>query len=409
MTETFSRCAFLSDLPVLDAPAEATADAAPATSTLTLAQRGVWKSPVYGTIRISKGTLDAFAANFANGIPGDKLPIDVDHVADRGGATKAVGWVTSVEVDGDRLLGHAEWTDEGEQLVASGAYAWISPVWTRRFQQPDGQGVADVVLGASLTNKPFFSQWPSVVLNARDFRSDFPDVELLEPLREAAGGDPSDEQVAAFSGDLEATIGALGHVPAPAMQRLLANIAVLAEPNPVKPMVPVRDERLAKLVASLPTVVPHPAAKLPPEELREPPVDTESERARLDRRAKTLAAATGLNLAVCWYLVQADDEVQAAEADDGRSDVEWQDTSRALPVVPYGPASVLDRERDERRAASAGVQVPAIEWQYSAEQGVDLVHERAAAHRAARVEQARAERDGLLQAAKDAARHRAAG
>jgi len=95
------------------------------------------------------------AASFALAA-GNVLPIDFDHRSFAGqGASdsRAAGWITGMDVEGDRIMASVEWTAEGRAAIESRAYRFISPVFKTRT---DGQVV--LIEGAGLVNNPAIPQ-----------------------------------------------------------------------------------------------------------------------------------------------------------------------------------------------------------------------------------------------------------
>ncbi len=96
------------------------------------------------------------ADSFRLAAGGKLLPIDFDHrtFADQGSAdSRAAGWITALEVEGDRIMASVEWTAEGRQALEGRAYRFVSPVFRNR---PDGQVV--LIEGAGLVNNPALPQ-----------------------------------------------------------------------------------------------------------------------------------------------------------------------------------------------------------------------------------------------------------
>lgn len=88
--------------------------------------------------------------------PGNVLPIDFDHrsFAGQGSAdSRAAGWITGMEVDGQRIMASVEWTAEGRRALQRRSYRFVSPVFKNR---PDGQVV--LIEGAGLVNNPALPQ-----------------------------------------------------------------------------------------------------------------------------------------------------------------------------------------------------------------------------------------------------------
>ncbi len=84
-----------------------------------------------------------------------KLPVDENHSINlsgpKGEASPARGWITELEARNGSIWGRVEWTDEGERLVTSRAYGFVSPVFTHS-KAPAGRIVR--LLSASLVNDP---------------------------------------------------------------------------------------------------------------------------------------------------------------------------------------------------------------------------------------------------------------
>lgn len=84
---------------------------------------------------------------------GDRLPIDENHITDKGAAlglaAPARGWIVSLEAREDGLWGRVEWTGEGAQMVGDRAYRGLSPVILH-----SKTGEVQQLLRASLTNTP---------------------------------------------------------------------------------------------------------------------------------------------------------------------------------------------------------------------------------------------------------------
>lgn len=88
--------------------------------------------------------------------PGRVLPIDFDHrtfAAPGSADSRAAGWITGLEVEGDRIMASVEWTEEGRQAVSGRSYRFVSPVFKNL---PDGQVV--LIEGAGLVNTPALPQ-----------------------------------------------------------------------------------------------------------------------------------------------------------------------------------------------------------------------------------------------------------
>ncbi len=111
-----------------------------------------------------------------------KLPVDENHSIDltgtTGAASPARGWITELEARNGSIWGRVEWTDEGERLVTSRAYGFVSPVFTHS-KAPAGRIVR--LLSASLVNDPNLEL---ASLHAREGTT-MDETEFLDALRKA--------------------------------------------------------------------------------------------------------------------------------------------------------------------------------------------------------------------------------
>lgn len=105
----------------------------------------------YGSFKITQRDFDSWQRNLALF---DRIAIDVDHSSDRGGGTRAVGWITSLQQDGELLKASVDWTKEGARLVRSGAYRHISPTFVQDYRDQHGEKHGRTLLRAALTNAP---------------------------------------------------------------------------------------------------------------------------------------------------------------------------------------------------------------------------------------------------------------
>lgn len=137
------------------------------------------------------------------------------------------------------------------------------------------------------------------------------------------------------------------------------------------------------------------AAAAPPPPIRLEDA-AENDYARRDRRARVATETFRVSYFDAACIVEVDEEHHHASQETGRSANAWEDTSRAMPPRPYGSARDEDWQRDILRAKAAGLEVDKREWQQAAEEGLDLVFERASAARAERVAAAAHARDSLI-------------
>ena len=84
------------------------------------------------------------------------LPIDFDHGMDGQGSgeSRAAGWITGLEVDGNRIMATVEWTPPGRQALIDKTYRFISP----SFFTNTTTNEVTLIEGAGLTNTPAFRE-----------------------------------------------------------------------------------------------------------------------------------------------------------------------------------------------------------------------------------------------------------
>lgn len=119
---------------------------------------------------------EAVAARFD---PTKEPQIDIEHSsqmqAPQGLPAPAVGWIKAIEVRDGALWGRVEWTSVGAELVADGAYRYLSPVFTYDFTS----GEIGQIVCAGLTNNPNLEM---AALNSAEEETDTMDKAVLDAL-----------------------------------------------------------------------------------------------------------------------------------------------------------------------------------------------------------------------------------
>ena len=134
-------------------------------SRIMLIRAGEWKESVKGPLTITVADLHQYKANFDAGLarPGQGigLPIDFKHEE----WDQAAGWIDGLVVEGDALYADpVSWSTAGKEAILGGMFKCISPSF-----YPAGRGgwtdpenlqtaVENVIVGAGLTNIPFFKE-----------------------------------------------------------------------------------------------------------------------------------------------------------------------------------------------------------------------------------------------------------
>jgi len=123
-----------------------------------LPKPGVYTSPRYGEITITRERNERFVENFRNKVYQEKLPIDCEHDLAQSGAT---GWITLLTVNEDGSVdASAEWTDRGIDLIKKDRFKYFSPAWFDQWTDPVNPDtkIKDVAIGGALTVRPFFKE-----------------------------------------------------------------------------------------------------------------------------------------------------------------------------------------------------------------------------------------------------------
>jgi phage I-like protein len=122
--------------------------------------------------------MDALIALFEK--EGVKLAVDENHSTDlagkQGHSSPARGWIVELQKRDDGLYGRVEWTPEGERMVSSREYGFLSPVFLHTASKPFQIGK---MLRVSLTNDPNLNVLKSLHTKQEN--------EMLEQLRKALG------------------------------------------------------------------------------------------------------------------------------------------------------------------------------------------------------------------------------
>jgi hypothetical protein len=137
----------LADLPPLKG-------SGPTTSTIAIARLDDnLKDPRYGSFKITQSDFDGWSKNLADTF-GGRVAIDADHSSDRGGGTRAMGWITGLHQDGKLVNADVEWTPRGAKAIRRGDYRHISPTFVERYRDEHGVNRGRALIGAGLTNRP---------------------------------------------------------------------------------------------------------------------------------------------------------------------------------------------------------------------------------------------------------------
>lgn len=146
-------------------------------SWVMLLPEGKFSHHTYGEIDLSRKALDEMARHFHDKVRGIELALDYDHKASEGDS-RAPGWLEDVEYraaqPGDvpaGLWGKVRWTSIGLDDVRDERYRYISAEFKPTYKDElSGRTFHNVLIGATLTNRPFMKQMPAIALSQRKFQ-----------------------------------------------------------------------------------------------------------------------------------------------------------------------------------------------------------------------------------------------
>ena len=123
--------------------------------TIQIFRVGKWEHPDYGTVEITKSTIQDVVEHFKDRKRGIELCVDENHEPDH----KALGWYKEVydEEDGKKCFAKIELTKKGADLLNDGAYKYFSPeICFSKVDEESGELMQNLLIGGAFTNRPFF-------------------------------------------------------------------------------------------------------------------------------------------------------------------------------------------------------------------------------------------------------------
>ncbi|MBN1527969.1 MAG: hypothetical protein JW895_02850 [Thermoleophilaceae bacterium] len=441
------RLAFFNDLPRLTgaafpdgAPEDIPAEEPKLTSTIQLGKTGRFRHPRYGDFTVSTSTFEAMVANFEKHVPMKELPVDYDHTPDLGGPTRACGWIKSIAVEGQKLMGEVEWTWSGAYSIKEGEYRFISPTWQMEYTDDEGNEHGPTLLACALTNRPFFEGMAVVQLAQNFSRDQLPAGFQLASEQPAVGQTFDAHWTEALAAGIRPEFRPLyedkwrvnAHLRKTAtgreflletgllLQRLvwddneadeptitLGRVS-FAKPSGLTPVGEALADRIEAVgaehgIRSFDAALARMAGRAAPPRAFATAVEdgaagVDPKRAALARRAERIADDEQVGLDDALELAAFDVEIAELRADDGSSPVEWEDTSQPFSASPWNDE---DWERDRRRAATVGMELTRESWEAHLARGGDPVFEFAKALRKRQVDPLERARETKLHAAQD--------
>lgn len=125
---------------------------------------GTFHHPFWGQLSFDEHVFRRMIANFENDVLGHDLALNIAHKSEWG----ALAWITSLEIDDDKLIAFARPTPKGLQLVPR-QYRYGSAEWSRKFQDVEtGEQFGETLRGIGATNVPFIPRLNGIQRLSRD-------------------------------------------------------------------------------------------------------------------------------------------------------------------------------------------------------------------------------------------------
>lgn len=135
---------------------------------LKIGVTGKWDGHLNGTFEMNQTIFEQMIANYERG--GIDLVVDYEHQTLLGDIAPASGWIRkdplSLKAENGELFAQIAWTDRAKEMIASGEYRYLSPVFApNSISQADGSNIGWTLHSVALTNKPFLEELGEVWLN----------------------------------------------------------------------------------------------------------------------------------------------------------------------------------------------------------------------------------------------------
>jgi phage I-like protein len=132
---------------------------------IQIAALGDYEDSRYGNFSITAADVDDWRKNMSV-LPGGEVLIDRDHMSERKPRnSEAMGWLSNVRVDGEKVLADARWTPAGKKAIKTGAYKFVSVAYGD-FENEHGQTISNTLCSVGLTNRPALTGLPAISLAA---------------------------------------------------------------------------------------------------------------------------------------------------------------------------------------------------------------------------------------------------
>ena len=155
---------------------------------IQIAELGEFSDSRYGDFSITKDDVADWQKNLSQ-LPGGEALIDFEHRSERKPRdSRAAGWVSGLQLDGDKVMADVRWTPDGEKAVKDGTYRFISPAYGSHTNE-HGVTFENTLMSVALTNKPALTGMPAVVLASEERVSEAAGDEIERLLDMQATGD----------------------------------------------------------------------------------------------------------------------------------------------------------------------------------------------------------------------------
>jgi hypothetical protein len=144
-------------------------------SRIQIAKLGDFDDARYGTFSITKENVANWQRNLSK-LPGGEALVDFEHRSERKPRdSTAAGWISGIDLDGDKVMASTRWTPRGKQAITDEEYRFISPVFGPSLGA-DNEMLDDALPSVALTNKPVLGM-PAVMLASAERVSEMLDEE----------------------------------------------------------------------------------------------------------------------------------------------------------------------------------------------------------------------------------------
>jgi phage I-like protein len=131
-------------------------------SRIQIAKLGDFSDSRYGDFAITRDNVASWQKNLSK-LPGGEALIDFEHRSERKPRdSSAAGWISGIDLDGDKVMADTRWTPRGQKAIADEEYRFLSPVFGPSVGA-DNEHLDDALPSVALTNKPFLGM-PAVML-----------------------------------------------------------------------------------------------------------------------------------------------------------------------------------------------------------------------------------------------------